>query len=119
MEIPTGHPVGRRPEETKKRKGQVQISELFVEEKCSPAVLDFLRSTGIGRTVPREDGENGRRIRTGRASRLGRRIRCAFCVASCVAFAFTIWRIVGIGENLVRTRSVYLNCHGRARPNTE
>jgi hypothetical protein len=43
---------------TKKRKGQVQISELFVEEKCSPAVLDFLRSTGVGRTVPREDGEN-------------------------------------------------------------
>ena len=43
---------------TKKRKGQVQISELFAEEKCSPAVLDFLRSTGVGRTVPMEDGEN-------------------------------------------------------------
>jgi len=43
---------------TKKQKGQVQISELFVEEKRSPAVLDFLRSTGVGRTVPREDGEN-------------------------------------------------------------
>ena len=38
-------------------------------------------------------------------------------------------RLVGRGENLVgpgtsvsggvRTRSVYLNCHGRARPNTE
>ena len=35
-----------------------QISELFVEGKCSPAVLDFLRSTGVGRAVPREDGEN-------------------------------------------------------------
>ena len=43
---------------TKKQKGQVQISELFVEETCSPAVLDFLRSTGVGRTIPREDGEN-------------------------------------------------------------
>jgi len=43
---------------TKKRKGQVQISELFVEEKCSLVVLDFLRSTGVGKTVPREDGEN-------------------------------------------------------------
>jgi ribonuclease HI len=43
---------------TKKRKGQVQISELFAEEKYSPAVLDFLRSTDVGRTVPREDGEN-------------------------------------------------------------
>jgi len=42
---------------TKGRKGRVQISELFVEEKCSPAVLDFLRSTGAGRTVPRDDGE--------------------------------------------------------------
>jgi len=45
-------------EKTKKRKGQVQISELFVEEKCSPVVLDFLRCTGVSRTVPREDGEN-------------------------------------------------------------
>ena len=43
---------------TKKRKGEVQISELFVEEKCSAAQLDFLRSTGVGRAVPREDGEN-------------------------------------------------------------
>ena len=43
---------------TKKRKGQVQISELFAEEECSPAVLDFLRSTGVGKTVPREGGEN-------------------------------------------------------------
>ena len=34
------------------------MSELVVEEKCSPAVLDFLRSTGVGRTVPREDGED-------------------------------------------------------------
>jgi len=33
------------------------MPELFVEEKCSPAVLDFLRSTGVGRTIPREDGE--------------------------------------------------------------
>ena len=43
---------------TKKRKGRVQISELFAEEKCSPAMLDFLRSTGVGRTAPREDGED-------------------------------------------------------------
>ena len=43
---------------TKKRKGQVQISEVFVEEKCSPAVLGFLRRTGVGGTVPREDGED-------------------------------------------------------------
>ena len=42
-----------------------------------------------------------RRIRTGRASRLGRRIRCVFCVAFCVVFAFTVWQIVGRGENPV------------------
>jgi len=41
---------------TKKRKGQVYISELFVEGNCNPAVLDFPRSTGVGRAVPREDG---------------------------------------------------------------
>jgi len=44
-------------------------------------------------------------------------------------FALTLWRLVGRGENPVgpgtsvpggvRTRSVYLNCHGRAQPNTE
>jgi len=50
--------VGRGPGEDQEAEGQVQISELFVEEKCSPAVLDFLRSMGVGTTVPREGGEN-------------------------------------------------------------
>jgi len=44
---------------SKKRKGQMQISELFVEERCSPAVLELLRSTGVGKTVPRESGKDG------------------------------------------------------------
>jgi len=34
------------------------VFELFVEEKCSPAVLDFLKSTRVGRAVPREGGED-------------------------------------------------------------
>ena len=72
---------------TKKRKGQVQISEHFVEEMCSLAVLDFLRSTGVGRTVPTEDGEKRRRIRTGRASRLGRGIRKMYDVLSALISA--------------------------------
>jgi len=73
------------------------------------------------------------RIRTGRASRLGLRIRKMYDVLiallSALLSAFTVWRIVGRGENPVgpgtsvsggvRTRSVYLNCHGRARQNTE
>ena len=52
--------MGRGPTEDQEaeRKGRAQISGLFVEEKCSQAVLDFLRSTGVGRTVPRKDGEN-------------------------------------------------------------
>jgi len=57
VEIPTGHPVGRGPAEDQEAEGQVQISQHFVEEMCGPAMLDFLRSTGVGRTVPREDGE--------------------------------------------------------------
>ena len=56
MEIPADILWAEIRKKTKKRKGRVQISELFVEEKCSPAVLGFLRSTGVGRTVPREDG---------------------------------------------------------------
>ena len=43
---------------TMKRKEQVQIPEPFVEEKCSPAVLVILRSTGGGKTVPMEDAES-------------------------------------------------------------
>ena len=72
-----------------------------------------------------------RTIRTGQASRLGRRIRCVFCFAFCFVvcvflFAFTVWRIVGRGENPVgpgtpvsggvRTRGLYLTVmaeHGR------
>jgi len=40
---------------SKKRKEQVPISELFVEEKCSPAVLDYLISMGVGPVRMRED----------------------------------------------------------------
>ena len=60
MEIPTGDPVGR-----------VQISELFVEEMCSPAVLDFLRSTAVGRTVPREDSKNEKEDQDGASESSG------------------------------------------------
>jgi len=65
---------------TKKREGQIQTSELFVEEKCSPAMLDFLRSTSVG--MQDRTGEDERRIRTSSGA-------VAFCV---VAFAFTVWR---------------------------
>ena len=97
---------------TKKRKGQVQISELFVEEKCSPAVLDFLRSTGVGRTVPREDGENEEDQDWGGGLDVFSALLSA--LFSALFFVLTVWRIVGRGENPVgpvsggvRTRSVY------------
>jgi len=48
---------------------------------------------------------------------------------SALLSAFTVWQVVGRGETPVgpgtsvsggvRTRSVCLNCHGRARPGTE
>ena len=41
----------------------------------SPSVLDFLRSTDVGRTVPREENGKDDEFRTERASRLGRGIR--------------------------------------------
>ena len=55
---PNSHPVGRGPAGDQEVEGQVQICELFVEEQCGPAVLDFLRSAGVGKTVLREDGED-------------------------------------------------------------
>ena len=93
-------------------------------------MLDFLRSIdGVGRTVPREDGM---RIRTERASRLGRRIRKLYDVLSALLSALLLRlqladsgerrkprRTGHLGVRGVRTRSVHLNCHGRARPNSE
>jgi len=59
---------------TKKRKVQVQISELFVEGKFSPAVLDFLRSTGVS--------SEGRWMR--RRSRTGKRVVWGGGLGKCV-----------------------------------
>jgi len=120
---------------TKKRKGQVQISELSVEGRCSPAVLDFLRSTVVGKTVHREDGEDERmrmRTRTGRTSRLGRMIRKMWGVLSVLHSAlysalrlcFTVWQITnverrkrhrtGVGVRGARTTFFFLKKKGCA-----
>ena len=37
---------------TKKGKQKWRVGDLLADERCSPAVLDFLRSTHIGRTAP-------------------------------------------------------------------
>ena len=58
----------------KKGKQKWRVGELLADERCSPAVLNFLRSTHVGRTTspakenwnsegsewdPREAGEDG------------------------------------------------------------
>jgi len=42
----------RVKEATKKGKQKWRVGDLLADERCSPAVLDFLRSTHIGRTAP-------------------------------------------------------------------
>jgi len=54
VEIPTGHPVAEARRKTKKRKGQIQMSELFVEENA-PSRAGLPEKHG---TVPREDGDD-------------------------------------------------------------
>ena len=69
-----------------------------------------------------------RRIMKGQASRLGRMIRKMLLPALLPARCVCVYSLVGSGERRkprrtghfgvrVRTRSVYLNCYGRARPN--
>ena len=99
-------------------------------------MLDFLRSTGVGRTVPGEDGENEEEDQDGASESSGRRIRKLCDVLSALLSALLtvllcVYGLADSGERRkprrtghfvsggVRTRSVYLNCHGRARPNTE
>jgi len=42
----------RVKEETKKGKQKWRVGDLLADDRCSPAVLDFLRSTHVGRTAP-------------------------------------------------------------------
>ena len=52
-----------------------------------------------------------RRIRTGRASRLGRRIRCAICVAFCVAFC-GVYSLADSGERRKPRRTGHFGVRG-------
>ena len=52
--------------------------------------------------------------------------RCVMCFLRCFLRCFCVYSLADklrwTGTSVsggVRTRSVYLNCHGRARPNTE
>jgi len=45
----------RVKETTKRAKRKWHVGDLLADERCSPAVLDFLRSTYVGRAVPPVD----------------------------------------------------------------
>jgi len=51
-------------EETGPGKGRFKISELFADERCSKAILDFLATTEVGRTAvpPVVDEEPGSEV---------------------------------------------------------
>jgi len=42
----------RVKEAAKRAKQKWRVDDLLADERCSPAVLDFLRSTHVGRTAP-------------------------------------------------------------------
>jgi len=46
----------RVKEATKRGKQKWRVGDLLADERCSPAVLDFLRSTYVGRAAPPVEG---------------------------------------------------------------
>ena len=42
----------RAKKETRKGKQRWRVGDLLADERCSPAVLDFLRTTYVGRAAP-------------------------------------------------------------------
>jgi len=44
--------VGKVKEGTKRGKRKWRVGDLLADERCSPAVLDFLRTTYAGRAAP-------------------------------------------------------------------
>ena len=67
MEKPAEDPLGNRPGGGQEASGpkprgedRTKIAELFANERCSQAILDFLATTDVGRTAglpAAEDGE--------------------------------------------------------------
>jgi len=43
--------------DTKRGKRKWKMAELFVDERCGEAILEFLRTTDVGRNVPVENAE--------------------------------------------------------------
>jgi len=63
----------RVKEETKKGKQKRRMADLLADDRCSPAVLDFLRITHVGRTaLPVEEIGTARKKRRRRRWSTGR-----------------------------------------------
>jgi hypothetical protein len=50
--------VGGDAEDTGRRKDRFKIRDLFVDERCSRAILDFFSTTHVGRLVPTPAGQD-------------------------------------------------------------
>ena len=59
---------------TGRGKNRFTISELFADERCTGAILDFLRTTKVGARVGRESRHRNR----GRRKRRPTEVRCSF-----------------------------------------
>jgi len=64
MEAATEDPVGGSTKGDRKGKDRFTIRDLFADERCTSAILDFLRTTKVGsrvgpRAVPPKPGEDG------------------------------------------------------------
>ena len=51
----------------KRGKRKWKMAELFADERCSEAILEFLRTTDVGRKIPVEKAETESRGVGGRA----------------------------------------------------
>jgi hypothetical protein len=52
LERPAKNPVGGGVEDTGKDRDRFKVRDLFVDERCSQAILDFLATTDVGRRLP-------------------------------------------------------------------
>jgi hypothetical protein len=82
------------PAQTGRRKRPPAICQVFVDERCSEAILPFLRSTDVGRLAPPADWERDGAVRL-RVARSGRRRSarsCFFFSFLLSAFSGSDWR---------------------------
>jgi hypothetical protein len=57
-QTPTENPWAEVRRETGRGKDQLKIRDLFADERCSQAILDFLATTDLGRLAPKPAEED-------------------------------------------------------------